>query len=182
MALGTVPNSADPAPAGVLRDDQHSLDTRNEFVRPQPTPQDASPIARRIGKVPPGEDRRQEHDQTIVEPRKGRQGRRLAYAIALLLAVPAAASGYVYWDYAKHFESTDDAFIATRQFAIAPKVSGYITAVPVTDNQHVATGDVIARIDDRDYRTALAQAQAQAARDEASIQNIDAQISVQQAQ
>ena len=36
--------------------------------------------------------------------------------------------------------------------------SGYITAVPVTDNQHVAAGDVIARIDDRDYRIALDQA------------------------
>ena len=53
---------------------------------------------------------------------------------------------------AKHFQSTDDAFIAPRQTALAPKVSGYITAVPVTDDEHVATGDVIARIDDRDYR------------------------------
>jgi membrane fusion protein (multidrug efflux system) len=54
--------------------------------------------------------------------------------------------------------------------------------VPVTDNQHVAAGDVIARIDDRDYRIALDQAQAQVAGAENSIQNIDAQISVQQAQ
>jgi membrane fusion protein, multidrug efflux system len=61
-------------------------------------------------------------------------------------------------------------------------VSGYITAVPVTDNQHVAAGDVIARIDERDYRVALDQAQAQVASAEASIQNIDAQINVQQAQ
>jgi membrane fusion protein, multidrug efflux system len=52
----------------------------------------------------------------------------------------------------------------------------------VTDNQHVVTGDVIARIDDRDYRTALDQAQAQVANAEASIKNIDAQMSVQQAQ
>ena len=81
-----------------------------------------------------------------------------------------------------HFETTDDAFIAARQFAIAPKVSGYITAVPVTDNQHVAAGQVIARIDDRDYRTALAQAEAQVAAAQASIENIDAQIAVQQAQ
>ena len=53
---------------------------------------------------------------------------------------------------AKHFQSTDDAYIAARQTALAPKVSGYITTVPVTDDEHVATGDVIARIDDRDYR------------------------------
>ena len=65
---------------------------------------------------------------------------------------------------------------------LAPKVPGYITSVPVTDNQHVASGDVIARIDDRDYRNALAQAQAQVAAAQASIENIDAQITVQQAQ
>ena len=99
--------------------------------------------------------------------------------LCLLLALPA---GYLYWDYTSHFETTDDAYIASRQFAIAPEVSGYITAVPVTDNEHVAAGDVIARIDDRTYRAALAQAEAQVAAAQASIENIDAQIDVQQAQ
>jgi len=99
--------------------------------------------------------------------------------IALLLA---GAATYVYWDNASHFESTDDAFIAARQFAIAPKVAGYVTAVPVTDNQHVNKGDVIARIDQRDYLTALAQAQAQVAGAEAGIHNIDTQIATQDAQ
>src|SRR6202035_1490375 len=89
---------------------------------------------------------------------------------------------YLYLDYAKRFQSTDDAFIAARQFSLAPKVSGYLTAVPVTDNEHVAAGDVIARIDDRDYRIALEQAEAQVAAAQASIENIDAQLNVQQAQ
>jgi membrane fusion protein (multidrug efflux system) len=100
----------------------------------------------------------------------------------MLLLAAVAGGGYLYWDYASHFETTDDAFIAARQFAVAPKVSGYITSVPVTDNQHVAAGDVIARIDDRDYRTALAQAEAQVAAAQANIENIDAQTAVQQAQ
>jgi membrane fusion protein (multidrug efflux system) len=109
--------------------------------------------------------------------------RRLASAIgagALLLL--AAAAGDVYWDHARHFQTTDDAFIAARQFAVAPKVAGYLTAVPVTDNQHVATGDVIARIDDRDYRVALANAEALVAAAQAGIQDIDAQTDVQKAQ
>jgi membrane fusion protein, multidrug efflux system len=93
-----------------------------------------------------------------------------------------AALGYLYYDYAARFESTDDAFIAARQFSIAPKVAGYITAVPVTDNQHVKAGDVIARIDDRDYKIAQAQAEAQVSAAQASIKNIDAQLDVQQAQ
>src|SRR5208282_936832 len=72
--------------------------------------------------------------------------------------------------------------IASRQIAIAPKISGYVTAVPVTDNQHVDAGAVIARIDDRDYRVALDQANAQIAAARASIDNIDAQTTVQRAQ
>jgi membrane fusion protein, multidrug efflux system len=108
--------------------------------------------------------------------------RRTRIALGLLCSLVVAAGGYLYWDNARRFETTDDAFIAARQYAIAPKVSGYLTAVPVTDNQHVAAGAVIARIDDRDYRTALAQAEAQLAAAQANIDSIDAQIAVQQAQ
>ncbi|MBR1158571.1 HlyD family secretion protein [Bradyrhizobium elkanii] len=103
-------------------------------------------------------------------------------AIGAVLLAAAIGGGYLYMDYSGHFESTDDAFIAARQSALAPKISGYITAVPVTDNQHVAAGDVIARLDDRDYRVALAQAEAQVAAARANIENVDAQLDVQQAQ
>ena len=102
----------------------------------------------------------------------------LASASLLLLT----AAGYLDWDNSLHFETTDDAYIASRQFAIAPEVPGYITAVPVTDNEHVNAGDVIARIDDRTYRAALAQAEAQVAAAQANIENVDAQLTVQQAQ
>jgi membrane fusion protein, multidrug efflux system len=103
-------------------------------------------------------------------------------AIGALLLASVLGGGYVYADQAGHYQSTDDAFVAARQSSIAPKVSGYITAVPVTDNQHVAAGDVIARIDDRDYRVALEQAEAQVAAAQASIENLDAQFEVQEAQ
>jgi membrane fusion protein, multidrug efflux system len=103
-------------------------------------------------------------------------------AIVALLLASTAGGGYVYFDYLQHFESTDDAFVAARQSSLAPKISGYITAVPVTDNQHVTTGDVIARIDERDYRVAVRQAEAQVSAAQASVENIDAQLDVQQAQ
>jgi membrane fusion protein (multidrug efflux system) len=127
------------------------------------------------------EDREKKHSGDKRHSGRPRRWRPLAVPIAMVL-VASIAAGYLYWDNARHFESTDDAFIAARQFAIAPKVSGYITAVPVTDNEHVAAGDVIARIDNRDYRIALEQAQAQMAAAQASIENIDAQTAVQQAQ
>jgi membrane fusion protein (multidrug efflux system) len=105
-----------------------------------------------------------------------------AAAFGLIFLLVAGAAGYLYWDYSTYFESTDDAFIAARQFAIAPQVAGYVTAVPVTDNQHVNAGGVIAQIDKRDYRAALAQADAQVAGAEAGIHNVDAQIATQESQ
>jgi membrane fusion protein, multidrug efflux system len=124
-----------------------------------------------------------EPPSTSKQPRKGLLHRRpVVLAVGAMLLASAIGGGYVYLDHAEHFQSTDDAFIAARQYAIAPKVSGYLTAVPGTDNQHVAAGDVIARIDERDYRIALDQAQAQVVAAQASIENVDAQLQVQQAQ
>src|SRR5580700_966220 len=109
-------------------------------------------------------------------PRGFLRRRPIVSAIGAVLLAAALGGGYLYIDHAEHFQSTDDAFIAARQISLAPKVSGYLTAVPVTDNQHVAAGDVIARIDDRDYRIALEQAEAQVAAAQAGIDNIDAQL------
>ena len=116
-------------------------------------------------------------------PRGGFTRRRTLLGGTGLLALIAAVSvGGLYIAYGSHFATTDDAFIAARQFAVAPKVPGYLISVPVTDNQHVATGDVIARIDQRDYQVALAQAEAAVAAAQAGISNINAQIEVQKAQ
>jgi membrane fusion protein (multidrug efflux system) len=170
-------------------DDRPSADLGKEFVRARAPAPPAPPAGERhIVELPQREDRdrddrQPEQDGRGHEPRQGLLRRHpFVVVIALLLLIVAAPATYLYWDFARHFETTDDAFVATRQFASAPKVSGYIIAVPVTDNQHVNAGDVIARIDDRDYRIAVAQAQAQVASAEAGIQNIDAQMNMQQAQ
>jgi membrane fusion protein, multidrug efflux system len=131
----------------------------------------------------PGDQQASKEKKPDEKPRKNFFRRHPLMAGAGLIALlVAGVAGYVYWDNTSHFESTDDAFIAARQFAIAPKIAGYVTAVPVTDNQHVNKGDVIARIDQRDYLTALAQAQAQLAGAEAGIHNVDTQIATQDAQ
>lgn len=104
----------------------------------------------------------------------------LSGALAL---VALGVAGFLYWQAAIHpFETTDDAFVDARQFAVAPKVAGYVVDVPVTDNQHVAAGDVLFRIDPRDYRIALEQAEGQVEAAEAAIRNIDAQVEAQGAQ
>jgi membrane fusion protein, multidrug efflux system len=156
-----------------------SADAGTEFVRarmpaPQPEPQDDdAPGARRVIDLPPVHDDQQSR-QDAERENKRRSGllqrHPFALTIGLVALLPIAAAAYLYWDYSQHFQSTDDAFVAARSFSIEPKVAGYITAVPVTDNQHVAAGDVIARIDDRDYRAALDQAKAQLVHDQALLE------------
>ena len=143
------------------------------------TERPAEPAEKEAESTPPGA----QEARLNQKPRKNWLSRHPVLApLGLIAFLLAAAAGYLYWDHTSHFESTDDAFIAARQFAIAPQVPGYVTAVPVTDNQHVNKGGVIAEIDPRNYQAVLAQADAQVAGAEAGIRNIDAQISTQDAQ
>lgn len=110
-----------------------------------------------------------------------REHRLLASFVTCLL-LAALIGGTLYWFSVRDYESTDDAFIAARSFAVAPKVGGYVTEVPVTDNQHVNAGDLLARIDDRDYVISVNQAKAQVAVAKANIDNVKAQIDSQHQQ
>src|SRR5271170_1591820 len=175
-----------PRVANAPRPETREQDRQDEALGPSGRSRSRAPVSREAPdakadrnrpRPKPEPEPRQDVGDEGEAPRGGfisRHPVRAAIGAASLLL--AAGAGYVYWDYASHFESTDDAFIAARQFAIAPKVSGYVTEVPVTDNQHVVAGQVIARIDDRDYRTALEQAEAQVAAAQANINNMDAQI------
>ncbi len=154
---------------------------REDAKNRPPSSREAPAIERQRPEKP--EEQHPDVAKTGDKPRKSFLRRRpIASALGAILAAALMGAGYVYFDYTEHFESTDDAFIASRQIAIAPKVAGYVTQVPVTDNQHVPKGGVIARIDDRDYRVALEQADAQVAAAQAAIKNIDAQLNVQKAQ
>jgi len=61
-----------------------------------------------------------------------RKARKHIFVGGLAAGLILAAAGYIYWDYADHFEITDDAFVEARQFSIAPKVAGYITDVIIS--------------------------------------------------
>ncbi|WP_430910133.1 HlyD family secretion protein [Methylobacterium sp. sgz302541] len=105
------------------------------------------------------------------------------FGLGALAVVVLAVAGYFYWlIYLHPYESTDDAFVDARSYSVAPKVSGYVVEVPVTDNQHVEAGRTLFQIDKRDYEVALQQARAQIESAKASIQNVDAQIEGQKAQ
>ena len=112
--------------------------------------------------------------------RRGGLRRWLIAGAALAALAGVGAYGRYWWTTGRFLESTDDAYTQADAVAIAPRVSGYIGEVAVTDNQRVGAGQVVARIDDRDYRAALDQARADVASAEASIKSIDAQIALQQ--
>src|SRR5580692_2808355 len=96
--------------------------------------------------------------------------RRAALALALTLGVAGAADfSHYYFTTGRYLESTDDAYVKADSTIIAPKVSGYISKVLVADNEPVKAGQMLARIDDRDFCTALNQAHADVAGAEAAV-------------
>ena len=84
-----------------------------------------------------------------------------------LIAVGVIA-GIAWYLHARHYESTDDAFIDGRPVLVSPQVSGSIVSVNVTDNQIVKQGDLLATIDARNYKAAADQADAQIRQNEAA--------------
>src|SRR5215831_15594145 len=105
----------------------------------------------------------------------------LGSVAALAVLAGAAGFGWYWFETGRYVQSTDDAYVKADYTIVAPKVSGYIAAVLVDDNQAVTAGQILARIDDRDFNTALTQAQADVANAEAGIHNLDAQLALQQA-
>jgi len=116
----------------------------------------------------------------VPAPRR-RIGKRIALGFGLLAATALAGDfGYDYWTTGRFMVSTDDAYVKADYTTVAPKVSGYIADVLVQDNQAVKAGQALARIDDRDFRAAQAQAKAGVDAAAAAIGNIDAELALQQ--
>jgi membrane fusion protein (multidrug efflux system) len=106
----------------------------------------------------------------------------IAATVAAIIVAVMIAGAVVWWLNARHFESTDDAFIDARVVQISPQIPGEITDVAVTDNEDVAAGTVLMRIDRRNYVAAVAQARGALAEAQARVANDDAQIDAQRSQ
>src|SRR5690349_16047810 len=111
---------------------------------------------------------------------KERIRKTLIAGAALALLATASWYGWDYWSVGRFLVSTDDAYVRADNTTIAPKVSGYLNQVLVGDNQHVKSGQVLARIDDRDFKVALDQARADVAAADAAVESKRAQLDVQQ--
>jgi len=71
-------------------------------------------------------------------------------------------------------ESTDGAYVGGEVTTLSAKVAGFIQTVTVADNQSVKTGDLLLKLEDRDYRAQLARAEASVAAQRSALANIDA--------
>jgi membrane fusion protein, multidrug efflux system len=103
-------------------------------------------------------------------PRRGKKT--LVRAIVLPIALIAVAAGSYYaWSYFGAYESTDDAEVDGHINAMSARINGYVLDVPVDDERRVKAGDVLVRIDPKDFQVALAQAEADLTAAEASSQS-----------
>ncbi len=101
--------------------------------------------------------------------------------LAVLLIVLLAIAFFIWSAMTRADYQTDDAWVAADYTLVAPKVSGYISQVLVRDNQQVKAGDLLATLDDRDYRVALESAEASLQLSQAKLASIAAQREQQQA-
>ncbi|WP_336487433.1 HlyD family secretion protein [Methylobacterium nigriterrae] len=109
--------------------------------------------------------------------------RRLAVLSLLAAALAGGASkAQDWWTTGRFFVSTDDAYVQADISVLAAKVPGYLASVPVKNGQSVLKGDVIATIDDGDYRLALDAAHDKLLTQRATIDRIGHQIEAAQAQ
>ena len=149
-----------------------ATDVRSE--RPQTRPGDRT-ADRAEPKVDPAQD----------SGPKGIRGAFQKHPVAMIICLGLIATGIIagiaWYLHARHYESTDDAFIDGRPVLVSPQVTGNITSVNVTDNQIVKNGDLLATIDPRNYQAAVDQAEGLIRQNEATLKNLDAQIAAQKA-
>ncbi|BEU28470.1 HlyD family secretion protein [Paraburkholderia sp. 22B1P] len=114
-------------------------------------------------------------------PVRGRARKLAAWLGGILVVAVVLIGGGRYLTYTRFIESTDDAYVQADSTVIAPKVSGYVAAVLVHDNQSVHAGQALAVIDDRDYRAALSRARSDVQIATAELAAARAQLEAQSA-
>jgi membrane fusion protein (multidrug efflux system) len=134
------------------------------------------PVARQPALVPPTAP-----VAAKAAPARSRKTLMLIGAGAVLTFAAAGWFGYDYLTVGRYLVSTDDAYVRADSTTMAAKVSGYVASIDVKDNTVVHAGDVIARIDDGDYRIAVNAARDKVGTQQAAIDRIGRQIPVQQA-
>jgi membrane fusion protein (multidrug efflux system) len=78
--------------------------------------------------------------------------------VVLVVIVIAAVEGYRFWQNLQRFETTDDAQVDGSIYTISSRITGHVSEVLIQDEQIVKAGDVLVRLDTKDYDVAIAKA------------------------
>ncbi len=113
----------------------------------------------------PGAPREGQPAAQPAPPRK----RRRALLIVALIGVALLVGGFLFYQYAQTYESTDDAMVDAHLNSVSSRIAGTLTAVNADENQFVTAGEVLAKIDPRDYQVAAEQARAELSQSQADI-------------
>ena len=101
--------------------------------------------------------------------------------LALAITLGGVGYGRYWWTVGRFIENTDDAYAGCNVTAVSPHVAGFVAQILATDNQHVQAGQLLIRLDGRDFQAALAHAQAVAAKQQAALTGLEAKYVLQQA-
>ena len=153
------------AGAAEIRNPQPEI--RRQSEGPAPEPQ-ASPTVERS---------RDAETARPAPPRAHHASSRLLFALLGAAVTTAAAwSGYRWWDYTRTWVKTDNAYVAAHIHQISSRVAGTVSEVLVEENQVVVAGQMLARLEVRDFDVRRQQALAQVAQARAQVQQTQARI------
>jgi membrane fusion protein (multidrug efflux system) len=117
----------------------------------------------------------------LVAPTRSLRGRVLLTLVLLLAVGVAGRFGWHWWTDGRFEEATDNAYLQADKVVVAPKVGGFVAEVLAADNQPVKAGQILARIDDRDFRVAYLQSKADLDKARASLDGVGSALIQQQA-
>src|SRR5215468_7687451 len=123
--------------------------------------------------------------ERVAAPISTTRNRRLRFtrlapaALGLLIAIGGTKYGYDWWRVGRFIETTDDAYAGGNITPVSPHVAGFISEILVADNQRVAAGQLLIRIDPRDFRAGLDRARALADERQASLASLEAKYVLQ---
>ncbi len=147
-----------------------------------PSP-DTGSANQQVARVPSGAApvaRNDAGEAVVVKPKRSRRTIILPIVILALLGF-GAVKGYNYFVSGRFIYSTNDAYVQADITTISAKVPGYLTAVPIIDNTPVHAGEVLARIDQGDYKLAVDAAQRKMDTQDATIARLKQQVAAQSA-
>ncbi len=116
-----------------------------------------------------------------ISPGNGARQRGLQ-TLAVVVATGVLGWSAYWFLHARHYEHTDDAYVASDLIQITSEQAGTVTAIHVDDTQHVERGQILLELDKADAQVAMAEAEATLAQAVRAVRGFNGQVATLQAQ